>query len=164
MDTLRERLPDPITAKLVVDCFRGLVGASATGSLAGDEGAEVRRWRGPTRSNIGRRAAEGGVVASLISDERERISREDGRGRSVYCCSRSVSEPEPPRRERAKETCELELAVDEEDEERVGGMGECDREDERTEGEGREWESEAVMEDSLSITYFVNSNVSKQAQ
>jgi hypothetical protein len=82
------------------------------------------------------------------------VSREEGRTRSVTC-SRSVSEPEPPRRERANETRDVELAVDEEDEEeKVGGMGERERDEvpEGVESEEREGESEEVMEESLSMT------------
>jgi hypothetical protein len=39
--------------------------------LAGEEGADLRRWRGPIRSNkgVGRRADAGGVFASLSSGE-----------------------------------------------------------------------------------------------
>lgn len=137
IDTLRDRLPEPITAKVVEVCLRGVFGAKAIGSLAGDEGADLKRCRGSLRSKTGVRwrIDADGVVVSLSSNEGRLVSREEGRTRSGCRCSRSVSEPEPPRGETEKDARELVLAVDEDDEdEKFGGRGDREREDNGADG------------------------------
>jgi hypothetical protein len=113
IETVLVRRPDPMIAKEVEICFRGLLGVNFCSILAGEEGADLRRGLDPFSSGKGvRRRPVAGGVASSPSGVCERLSREDGR------CSFSVSEPEPPGGIDTcfKETRELLLAVEDDDE------------------------------------------------